>query len=129
MESFVSIVTESSYNDFMSLEKDNFKVLLFTNKKSTPPVYKALSKFTRKATFGLVREGDQLAKSFKIRSFPALCVVTSQYEYELDCLEGEMKLENLKEFLRPYINGKKKAKPLVQSQLVELDKKKYSTGM
>lgn len=72
MESFVSIVTENGFLDFMSREKDNFKVLLFTNKKKTPPVYKALSKFSKQISFGMVRESDPLKNSFKIDKLPSL---------------------------------------------------------
>lgn len=130
MESFVSIVTDNGYNDFMNREKDNFKALLFTSKKSTPALYKALSKFTKKVTFGLVRESDPLSKNFKISKFPSLCVVTSQYEHQADCYNGEeMKLENLKGFLREYLNGKKTAKASQQSGLVELTRKKYESGL
>jgi len=129
MESFVSIVTENVFNDFMNREKDNFKALLFTNKKSTPPMYKALSKFSKKFSFGLVRESDALTKSFKISKFPSMCVVTGQYEHKADCFDGEIKLENLKGFLRDYLNGKKTAKASVQSGLLELTKKKFDMGL
>jgi hypothetical protein len=84
LESLVSIVTENGFIDFMNRVKDNFKVLLFTNKKKTPSVYKALSKFSKQMSFGLVRESDSLTKSFKIDKLPSLCVVTSQYEYKAD---------------------------------------------
>ena len=129
MESLVSIVSETGYSDFMNREKDNFKVLLFTNKKSTPPIYKALSKFTKKITFGLVRESDPLTKSFRILKQPSLCVVTDQYEHQTDCYQGEIKLENLKDFLRQYLVGKKSAKPSEQTKLVELTKNKYESGL
>mmetsp|Transcript_251 Transcript_251/g.239 ORF Transcript_251/g.239 Transcript_251/m.239 type:complete len:97 (+) Transcript_251:211-501(+) len=72
MESFVSIVTEKNFGDFVTREKDDFKVLLFTSKKSTPAIYKALSKFTKLMTFGLVRSTDPLTQSFKITHNPSL---------------------------------------------------------
>jgi protein disulfide-isomerase A6 len=54
MESFVEYVTFENYQDF--IKKDLYKVLLFTDKKSTPPLYKALSKeFKGKLIFGEVR--------------------------------------------------------------------------
>lgn len=84
MESFVSIVTENNYGDFMNREKDNFKVLLFTNKKSTPAVYKALSKFSKKMSYGLVRSSDPLTTTFGVSQLPSLCVVTNQYEHKAD---------------------------------------------
>jgi hypothetical protein len=44
MESFVSIVTGSNYGSFIQQEPTKNLLLLFTNKKSTPPLFKALSK-------------------------------------------------------------------------------------
>lgn len=62
MESFVQYVSSSNYQDFV--KNDIFKVLLFTNKKSTPPLLKALSKdFKDKLVFGEVRNlSDNLVK-------------------------------------------------------------------
>jgi len=54
MESFVEYVSYENYSDF--IKKDLYKVLLFTDKKSTPPLYKALSKdFKGSLIFGEVR--------------------------------------------------------------------------
>jgi hypothetical protein len=54
MESFVEYVSQTNYKDF--IKRDLFKVLLFTDKKSTPPLYKVLSKdFKDKLIFGEVR--------------------------------------------------------------------------
>lgn len=72
MESFVSIVTESNYLDFMNREKDNFKVLLFSSKKSVPAIYKALSKFSTQISYGFVRQSDNLTKQFQISTVPSL---------------------------------------------------------
>jgi DnaJ family protein C protein 16 len=72
MESFVSLVTESSYLDFMNREKDNFKVLLFSSKKSVPAIYKALSKFSQQISYGFVRESDNLTRQFKIDKVPSM---------------------------------------------------------
>lgn len=72
MESFVSIVTNENYNDFMNREKNNIKLLLFSNKKNIPPLYKALSKFSKLISFGLVKEGDSLQSNFGIKSVPSV---------------------------------------------------------
>lgn len=72
MESFVSIVNDKNYKDFMNRERNNIKVLLFSNKKKTPPVYKALSKFSKQITYGIVRSDDPLTNSFKVSSIPSL---------------------------------------------------------
>lgn len=45
MQSFVSVVTESNWESFIERERaTKHKVLLFTEKKTTPTIYKALSK-------------------------------------------------------------------------------------
>ncbi len=44
MADYVSVVTSSNYNTFMDREKDLPKAILFTDKKSTPAVFKELSK-------------------------------------------------------------------------------------
>mmetsp|Transcript_11627 Transcript_11627/g.13204 ORF Transcript_11627/g.13204 Transcript_11627/m.13204 type:complete len:93 (-) Transcript_11627:423-701(-) len=84
IEHFVSIVTDNNYMDFIQREKDDVKIILFTNKKAIPPLYKVLSKFSKKATFGIVKNDEEFTKKFNIQSLPALCVVTSIYEYKLD---------------------------------------------
>lgn len=47
------------YNEFINRDKEKNKVILFTAKKSTPPLIKALSKdFNNKLSFGEVRESQ-----------------------------------------------------------------------
>jgi len=59
MDSFVSIVKSDTYNDFIARKSENYKIILFTQKKSTPPLYRALSKdFKDKIIFGEVRASD-----------------------------------------------------------------------
>jgi len=56
MQSFVSIVTNENYDDFMKREPSKHKVLLFTERKTTAPLFKALSKqYKDKLLFGEVR--------------------------------------------------------------------------
>lgn len=44
MQSFVSLVTTDNYEQFITAYPNKYHVLLFTERKSTPPIYKALSK-------------------------------------------------------------------------------------
>jgi len=54
MEDFVIILSGFNFQEF--IEKQKSKVILFTNKKSTPPLLKALSKeFKGKLEFGMSR--------------------------------------------------------------------------
>jgi hypothetical protein len=54
-------------------------VLLFTDKKSTPAIFKALSKkYLEKLVFGEVRSSEtSLAEKFEIKEYPSLIVLDS----------------------------------------------------
>ena len=57
MQSFVNVVTSDNYNDFVQQQMTKNKILLFTDKKMTPPLYKSLSKtYKDKLIFGEVRQ-------------------------------------------------------------------------
>lgn len=59
MQSFVTLVTGDTYAQFVEREPSKFKVLLFTERKSTPPIYKALSKqYKDKLLLGEVRKSE-----------------------------------------------------------------------
>lgn len=67
-------------------------MLYFTDKKQTSAVLKALSKkYLNKLSFGEVRAGDELAKSFNVEKFPTLLVMTA--DYSGDFYDGEMKVD------------------------------------
>jgi thioredoxin-like negative regulator of GroEL len=44
MQSFVSLVNKDNYQQFIEREPTKYKVLLFTERKTTAPIFKALSK-------------------------------------------------------------------------------------
>jgi Thioredoxin len=44
MQSFVSLVNKDNYQSFVERDPTKYKVLLFTERKSTAPIFKALSK-------------------------------------------------------------------------------------
>jgi len=53
MESFVSLVTSSNYESFIQTDPTLNTLILFSDKKSTPPLFKALSKDLKgKLVFG-----------------------------------------------------------------------------
>ena len=77
MQNFVSIVTDESYENFIQRDRmTKHKILLFSEKKTTPTVYKALSKkFLNRLIFGEIRSTEvDLIKKFglKIKQFPVL---------------------------------------------------------
>ena len=56
MQSFVNVVTQNNYQSFIDQAPQKNKILLFTDKKVTPPLYKSLSKtYKEKLIFGEVR--------------------------------------------------------------------------
>lgn len=71
-------VRSANYDEFIQESPEKNKILLFTQKKSTPPLFRALSKeFNSKLTFGEIRDTDrELISAFKITSYPTLLVLT-----------------------------------------------------
>lgn len=110
MDSFVSYVSPANYQDFLKREGDRTKVILFTAKKSTPPLLKALSKdFKGKLVFGDVRGADkEFLKKFGVTSLPTLKVMTRPYDYAGEEYSGEYKKDQLMKFLREYAYNIKK---------------------
>ena len=68
MESFVKLVNDDNYESFINEDFEKTKVLLFTAKKTTPPLLKALSKdFKSRVVFGEVRQASKkMVELFKI---------------------------------------------------------------
>lgn len=57
MQSFVDIVTDNNYETWINDKPDKHKVLLFTDRKTTAPLFKALSKtYKDKLMFGEVKK-------------------------------------------------------------------------
>lgn len=124
MQDFVSVVTMSNYNDFFEREKEIQKVLVFTDKKSTPAVFKALSKqYKGKLSFGHVRDSEsQLIKNYKVTKFPSVILVTNPYDNEGVVFPGEdYSMKAFQDFFRPYAYGEKKkaSKPTSMIELTE----------
>ena len=83
MEDFVIVLSGFNFQEF--IQKSKPKVILFTNKKSTPPLFKALSKeFKGKLEFGMIRQSErQLAQIFRITEFPTLIVANSDEDFKV----------------------------------------------
>ncbi|KAK7207013.1 thioredoxin-like protein [Myxozyma melibiosi] len=86
-------------------QKEVPRVLLFTDKPNTPPMFKVLAiDFDSSARFGIVRKADKaLQKRFGVKKMPTVVVVTNDEEGEEEeeraVYEGEIKKEQLYEFL------------------------------
>lgn len=104
MQSFVSLVTAENYDQFIAREPTKYKVLLFTERKTTPPIYKALSKqYKDKLLFGEVRKTDQkMIENFKVTEFPKIMVITDPHGFQGEFYNGEVKIDLITKFLNNY---------------------------
>jgi hypothetical protein len=85
-------VTSANAETFIKENPSVPKVLLFSDKKGTPLIFKALSvSFEKKLFFGLVRSEDEiLAKKYSVKKFPTLIVVKAN-ENKPKIYSGDMK--------------------------------------
>ena len=104
MQNFVRVINKDNYNDFMTSYPERYHVLLFTSKKTTPPLFKSLSKdYLNHLNFGEVRQSEkEIIKTFNIDKFPTLIVITNLETNEYDLYKEEMKYDNIKKFLNRY---------------------------
>ena len=70
-------ITTNNHKTFVEEDVTIPKVLLFTNKKGTPFLYKALSQnFEKTLQFGIIRESEEvLASKYKIKKFPSIVII------------------------------------------------------
>lgn len=109
MQSFVRFVNSNNFNEYIESEPESSKILLFTEKKSTPPLLKALSKeFKGKVLFGEVRSSDSgLVEKYSVSKFPSLIGISSDQTQEYN---GEYNRDKLEKWVRDFMyknNGKK----------------------
>ena len=125
MQNFVRIINKDNYNDFITSHSERYHVLLFTSKKTTPPLFKSLSKdFLNHLDFGEVRQTQsELIKTFNINKFPSLLVITNPEFNEVDMFNEEMKYDTIKKFLNKY--AYKKMQENKDVKVRELNKDTY----
>lgn len=85
MQSFVNIVTVENYQQFIDQDPQKNKILLFSERKSTSPLFKSVSKIYKdKLLFGEVRKHteQELFDKFKISQTPTLMALTDPYSYQ-----------------------------------------------
>ena len=121
MQSFVRLVHKDNFQDFIDTNSNLLKVLLFTSRKSTPPIFKILSKeFKEKCVIGEVRSTDaDLTARFNVTDFPTIMALTS-LDYP-EVYTGEGKIELIDAWLRSFA-GKTFEKPLVRELTRNLQK-------
>jgi hypothetical protein len=108
MENFVRVVNKENVDDFFKGNEDKLRLLLFTARKGTPPLYKALSKdFKGKLIFGVVRQSEEsLVARYKVEKYPTLMVVTDPTNHIGISYEGVFKKDQITKFMREYAYAK-----------------------
>ena len=109
MQNFVRVINKDNYNDFLTSHSERYHVLLFTSRKTTPPLFKALSKdYLNHLNFGEIRQSEsELIKSFNVNKFPTLMVIKEAESNEVDIFKEELKYDTIKKFLNKYAYKKK----------------------
>ena len=125
MQNFVRVINKDNYNDFITSYPERYHVLLFTSKKTTPPLFKSLSKdYLNHLSFGEVRQTEtELIKTFNVDKFPTLMVLTNYETNEVDVFKEDMKYDTIKKFLNKY--GYKKMPENKEIKVRELNKNTY----
>ena len=103
------VITNENYENFKTKSNLN-KVLLFTNKKSSPLMYRGLSGyFYDRLALGIVYETEKnLCKKLGIKNFPTIMVIqTIEDDVIIDdpneiFYDGKMDTENIVTFLEKY---------------------------
>lgn len=101
MQNFVSIVTPQNFDQIAEREPKRHKVLVFSEKRSTPALIKAFSKkYLDKLVFGEIRRDSapQLEVEFGITKFPTIVVLTQGADAESRAhvaYEGEYQADQL----------------------------------
>jgi len=111
LPNFVSKITSKSIDSFLSTPENLAKVILFTNKKETSNLYKALAvDFHHQLVLGEVKDSEkEIVDNFGVTKFPTLIVQT--VSGEKIPFTGELKHDVLYSFLKPHakeIAGKSK---------------------
>jgi len=96
-------LNSTNINKFVQDNPSVPKVLLFTDKKGVPLMYKALSlAFEKKIFFGIIRnDNTQLFEQYAVKATPQLLVLKSG-ERKPIVYEGDMKYQNLFDFLNVF---------------------------
>ena len=129
MQSFVNVVTEENIASFIERDRaTKHKILLFTEKKTTPTIFKALSKkYLERLNFGEVKQSEEaLIKKFGIKKFPTIVALTDPENFGFEAYEGEMNIDQLTKFMGNYAYSTPKKVEI--TDFVELTEKKIKGG-
>lgn len=96
-------LNKDNADGFVTTDPTKPKVILFSNKKSPPTIWKALSSetvFRRTVKFGFVTEEDKdLVAKFKVKKFPSVIMQRGAKAEIKEEFKGEMKFLALKDWV------------------------------
>jgi len=102
----VTKLTKENTDTFLSSNPSEPKLLLFSNKKSIPTMWKALSVdtvFKRTVKFGFVSEDEtDIVQRFKVKKFPTVIMQRGGKGETKETYKGELKFMALKDWVNPY---------------------------
>eukprot|EP01017_Pseudomicrothorax_dubius_P038492 TRINITY_DN5774_c0_g1_i3.p1 TRINITY_DN5774_c0_g1~~TRINITY_DN5774_c0_g1_i3.p1 ORF type:complete len:494 (+),score=89.53 TRINITY_DN5774_c0_g1_i3:41-1522(+) len=129
MENYVKPITKKSWDDFLHESIGIPKVVVFTQKDTTSPFFKFLSKeFKDSLVMGEVRANERdLLKKFKVTSFPSIIVVHDILGEKYEKYEGVLSNPEILAYLKGQAQEVKGRSKGVKN-LNQLDKNKYHSG-
>merc|ERR1719373_687344 len=96
-------LTKDTADGFVTTDPTKPKVVLFSNKKTPPTIWKALSSetvFKRTVKFGFVAEEDaEIVQRFKVKKFPSVLMQRGSKAEIKETYSGEMKFGALKDWV------------------------------
>merc|ERR1719373_776785 len=96
-------LTKDNADTFVTTDPTKPKVILFSNKKSPPTIWKALSSetvFKRTVKFGFVAEEDaEIVQRFKVKKFPSVMMQRGSKAEIKETYSGDMKFDALKNWV------------------------------
>jgi hypothetical protein len=82
MQSFVSVVNEENYSEWVDKDSAKNKVMIFTDRKSTSPLIKSMSKIYKdKLSFGESKRDKAMQAKFGVTKTPTIMVLTDPYNF------------------------------------------------
>lgn len=96
-------ITKDNVDKFLTTDVTKPKALLFSNKKSVPLIWKALSSetvFKRTVKFGFVTEDmSDIVQRYKVKKFPTVIIQQGAKGEKKDTYTGELKFLPLKDWV------------------------------
>jgi len=129
MQNFVNSVNDGNYDSFVDRDRmTKNKIMLFTDKKSTPTVFKALSKkHIDRLNFGEVKQSEtELLKAFGVTTFPTIIALTEPEDYKGEKYEGDLGVDQLSKWVSTYAYST--PKKVLPTDFQELTEKKVKNG-